>query len=88
MCDADIAYSLARASKGITYLEKVPVKVRTGQYTEDVKIVEVERYIPPNFNSGQLWLSNRQRGKWKLKQAEEETNANINIKISGGLPDE
>jgi hypothetical protein len=88
IADANIATALSDRAQGMWIEEEQAVKVRVGQFEDKIEIVKVRKFIPPDFASASLLLANRQRGKWKLKQAEEETNANINIKISGGLPDE
>jgi hypothetical protein len=58
------------------------------------KTVVREEYIehyPPDTNAASLWLSNRQRGRWKLKPTEDDTRddgGGRSIRIYGGLPDE
>ena len=48
---------------------------------------EYTEHYPPDTAAASLWLSNRQRGRWKLKPEDENAVA-ISVKVTGGLPDE
>lgn len=87
--DAHVAASLHDRAIGIRYTEKQAVKVRSGQYTDEVVLADVEKYVPPDTHAAALWLSNRQRGRWSIKPMNsEESEAEPKVKIVGGLPDE
>ncbi len=88
--DAKVASALHDRALGINYKEQQPVKLRIGQFEDKVELVEVDRYIPPDTHAAALWLSNRQRGRWSIKPLTdgEAGGEEVNIKITGGLPDE
>jgi hypothetical protein len=88
ICDGQIAFSLADRAKGVWIEEEQAVKVRVDQFRDEIQIVKVKKFIPPDYNCAALWLSNRHRGRWKTKADAEEPNTNVTINVTGGLPDE
>jgi len=63
--DADVADSLHGRACGFVWIEQTAVKVRTGQYTESIEIVNLRRVVPPDTQAGMFWLQNRQPKRWK-----------------------
>lgn len=64
--DMAIAESVAFAATGGMIEEEQAVKVRakdpaSGRIVEDVRIVPVRRYVPPNVQAQRMWLMNRSR---------------------------
>lgn len=77
--DMEIVDSLRQRAKGMTVLSQKAIKVKTGQFTEEIEIVEVSDGIPPETNAIKFWLMNRQSDKWREKQENVNLNTNINI---------
>lgn len=48
--------------------------LRKQRVTKDGDVIEIEEQVlvPANFNAGQLWLTNRQRGRWKMAASKSE----------------
>ena len=63
--DAFVASALYKRATGAEYKEEVAVKVKVGQFEEEVRIVEVTKREPPDTNAAIFWLTNRQRKAWK-----------------------
>jgi hypothetical protein len=56
--------------------------------TEPVYAEYIEHY-PPETNAAALWLSNRQRSRWKLKQLDDVDQTNeLKVTVVGGFKDE
>lgn len=82
LADADIIGAMHKSAMGYSHpAEKIMVVDKTV-----VREEYIEHY-PPNPKAAEMLVYNRQRSRWKPKP-DEETSANINIKITGGLPDE
>lgn len=62
--DMSVAEAANFAATGGTVYEQQAIKVRVGKGQEDVKVVEVARYVPPNVQAQRMWLMNRSR-HWK-----------------------
>lgn len=62
--DAKVAHSMYQRATGYTYIEVLPIKVKTGQFEERVEMVEVERHVPADVTAGKFWLINRQKDHW------------------------
>lgn len=56
-------------------------------YQGDVTETPITKHYPPDVQAAQLWLSNRQGGKWKLKSPGDGADGREDVKITGGLPD-
>jgi hypothetical protein len=87
--DAEVADSLRKRAIGYSH--------RTVKTTYvDAKVVREEHtelHYPSDTNAAALWLSNRQRGRWKLRPTEDDAGGDdgertLNIRITGGLPDD
>lgn len=68
--------------------EEQAIKVRVSQFEDKIEIVKVKKFIPPDYNSAALLLSNRQRGRWSLKSDDTAADAGVTVNVTGGLPDE
>lgn len=90
--DARVASSLYDRATGLTIVKQQAVKLRDGENSDKIEIVEITEEIIPDTHAAALWLSNRQRGRWSIKPidpASEGPEGGGNaIKITGGLPDE
>lgn len=75
IADAKVAESLYNRACGAKYKEQVAVKVKKGQYEEEVQVVEVERSDPPDTNAARFWLTNRQRNAWRNSIQHTDANA-------------
>lgn len=51
--------------KGFRYTEQQAIKVKTGEHTEAVEVVEVERVLPPDKTMVIFWLKNRRKETWR-----------------------
>lgn len=59
LADERVKRSLYQKATGFRYTEEQAIKIRTGQYEEDVEVVEVERRALPDTPSAIFWLKNR-----------------------------
>lgn len=59
MPDARVQGVAFTMTQGFSYVEQQAIKVKTGEDTEAVEIVEVERYMPPDKTMVLFWLKNR-----------------------------
>jgi hypothetical protein len=66
--DDRIERSLMERAVGFTYIDKQAIKVKVGPNQERVEIVEVERTMPPDSQSGIFWLVNRRPDLWKMRR--------------------
>jgi len=65
----------AKAS-GYSYIEQQAIKVKTGEHTEAVEIVDVVKHVPPDTTSGIFFLKNRDAANWRDQQ---------NLELSGAV---
>lgn len=80
VADSRVERSLYQRAVGYTYTEQQAIKIKTGQHTEEVQIVEVERHMPPDTVATIFWLKNRKKKEWRDKQ-EVEVDAAVKHKI-------
>lgn len=66
--DERVKRSLFQRATGYTYIEQVPIKVKTGQYTEEVQMIEVEKIVPPDTTAAHVWVRNRMKGEFAETQ--------------------
>lgn len=66
--DAHVAHSLYQRATGYRWVEQQAIKVKTGQYTEDIRIVEVEKAVPPDTMANSLWMRNRHPDRWRERR--------------------
>ena len=72
--DYEIEGLLHKSCTGYYVKENKVIKCRQTYYdekgrlckSEEVKIVEVDKYIPPNVIAIAFWLTNRKPGKWEI----------------------
>lgn len=57
--------TLYQKAVGYTYVEQQAIKVKTGKDTEEVKVIDVERYAQPEIQAVQFWLKNRKPQVWR-----------------------
>lgn len=80
--DEKVKVSAYKLAKGYTYIEQQAIKVKTGPHTEEVRIVEVERVMPPNAMMQAKWLAVRGNKEFAEKQQIEHSG-----KVEQSLPD-
>lgn len=74
--DDRVEFSVYKMSTGYYVKEQQAVKVKTGPHTEEVKIVEVERFVPPQHQAAAFWLKNRRQQTWREVQKHEHGGVN------------
>lgn len=72
--DERVERSLYQMATGTYIKQQQAIKVKTGQFTEDIKIVEVETYMAPEVPAAQFWLKNRKPDQWRDK-----SDVNLNV---------
>lgn len=69
--DSQVAQKLYDRAMGAEYTEQQAFKLRnqsaSGVFTEEVKLVDVKRVVPPDTQAISLWLRNRKSSKWQEK---------------------
>lgn len=50
---------------GYFYNEEIVTKVKTGEFTEGVKISSVKKYKGPDLAAEKYWLNNKNKVKWR-----------------------
>lgn len=71
--DARVERSLYQMATGTYVKQQQAVKVKTGQYTEEIKIVEVETFMAPEVPAAQFWLKNRRPEQWREVSRQEQS---------------
>lgn len=60
----EVENSLFKAATGYYYKEYKPIKIKTGQYEEKIKVVEIQSFKPPDTGAMCFYLKNRAKDKW------------------------
>jgi hypothetical protein len=72
VADAEVANALRRRALGLTVREtKCFLDPRTGKVTK----VTYDKPIPPSEVAAMMWLTNRQRDRWRWRQTLDLTNS-------------
>lgn len=66
--DDRVERSLFQKASGFYFKEEQAVKVKTGPFSEEVEVVPVEKYAPPDTTAMIFWLKNRRSANWRDKQ--------------------
>jgi hypothetical protein len=75
LADAEVAKALHRKAVGFTQKHKEVVR----SYKGTSKVVDVEKYFPPDTAAIKFYLTNRQKDKWtETTKMEKTTNINVN----------
>jgi hypothetical protein len=74
--DTEVTDALFQRARGFRWTEQQAVKYRPGKGGEDVKVIEVERVVPPDTTACIFWLKNRRPDLWRDTQRQELTGAN------------
>lgn len=79
--DGMVANSLFKRAVGYDYTEDHAVKIKGPGGVEVVKIVQLRKHLPGDYNSASLWLRNRQSSLWKAapEEAKDEDEASKSI---------
>ena len=60
----EVENSLFKAATGYYYTEQQAVKVKVDKYQEEVKIIEVQKFKPPDTGAMCFYLKNRSIDRW------------------------
>lgn len=60
----EVENSLYKAATGYYYTEHQVVKVKTDQYREEVRAIEVQKFKPPDTGAMCFYLKNRAKDRW------------------------
>lgn len=66
--DDRVERSLFQKATGHYYTEEQAFKIKKAQYVEEVEVVDVEKYSPPDTTAQIFWLKNRRPNDWRDKQ--------------------
>ena len=69
--DERVQRSLYHRAVGFRCTTQQAIKVKTGQYTEQIEVVDIEVAVPPDTTAGIFWLKNRRPEQWREKVAVE-----------------
>lgn len=69
--DAEVASRLHQRAMGYVKTVEQAFKLKKGKDVEVVEVVTLKQEEAPDTKAATLWLSNRQRGKWKDRQTQE-----------------
>lgn len=69
--DAEVASRLHQRAMGYVKTVEQAFKIKKGKDVEVVEVVTLKQEEAPDTKAATLWLSNRQRGKWKDRQTQE-----------------
>jgi len=67
LVDMDVAESLYKGTQDRMVTEQIAIKVKRGKDNEEVKVVDVQKFVPGDFRNQQFWLKNRRSDKWRDK---------------------
>jgi len=67
MADARVERSLYQKATGYDFVEEQAIKIKTGQYEEEVEVVEVLKHAPSDTTAAIFWLKNRRSEQWRDK---------------------
>lgn len=73
--DRFVENAMLKNATGYEYIEEVPMKTKRVFWDEDnhrceqeeVVVVPVKKYQPPNVTAGIFWLTNRMNSKWRQR---------------------
>jgi len=74
--DDRVEGTLYRVALGYDYTEQQAIKVKTGEHTEEVQVVDVVKHQPPSEPSLRFWLKNRRPEQWRERN---------DVNLSGGV---
>lgn len=60
----EVKNSLFKASTGFYYYVEEAVKVKDAEGNEDVRVVTVKKFSPPQTEAMKYWLNNRDKKHW------------------------
>lgn len=60
----EVENSLFKAATGYYYDEQQHVKIKTDQYQEEIKIVTIKKFKPPDTGAMCFYLKNRAKDRW------------------------
>ncbi len=74
IADERVERSLYQKATGYNYTEEQAMKIKVGQYEEEIEVVEVEKHSPADTTAAIFWLKNRRPEDWRDKS---EVNVNV-----------
>lgn len=63
--DDRVERSLYQKATGYYVVEQQAIKIKTGQYKEEIKVVDVEKYVQPDTTAMIYWTKNRKKEDWR-----------------------
>lgn len=88
VADERVERALYERASGYAFIEQQAIKVKTGKDQEEVKVVDVEKQVPPDTTAAIFWLKNRRPADWRDKQ-ELEHSGGVTVEITRfGAPKE
>jgi len=90
VADDRVERSLYQMATGRYVVEQQAIKVKLSQYEEEVKIVDVEKFLQPEATAAAFWLKNRKPEQWRDVSRQENTGANggpIKVEQSDAISD-
>lgn len=76
--DDQVENALFKRAIGFTWTEEQAIKVKVDKDKEEIKIIEIEKTVPPDTPAASLWLRNRRPNRWSDKQQVEHS-GEINV---------
>ncbi len=73
IADERVERSLYQMATGRYVVEQQAIKVKRGQYEEEVEVVDVEKFIQPEATAAAFWLKNRKPEQWRDVSRQERT---------------
>jgi len=81
-----VAGTLFNLANGYSYIEQEAIKVKTGEHTEEVQVVDVVKHQPANPSSAIFYLKNRDRQNWR-EQTEIGVQGSIDVNVKHDIRD-
>lgn len=80
--------ALFKRACGYKWLEQQAIKIKSTSWndgrkteTEEIKIIDIEKQVPPDTTAGIFWLANRRPDKWKsINKTDELRDKDLNLK--------
>lgn len=82
VADERVERSLYQKATGYNVTEEQAVKIKVGQYAEEVEVIQVDKHMPADTTAAIFWLKNRRKDDWRDRKEVEHSG---NIGLSGAL---
>lgn len=71
LADERVERSLYQKATGYMFTEQQAFRIKSGQYEEEVEVVDVEKHAPADTTAAIFWLKNRRKDGWRDKHEHE-----------------